>query len=70
MATKLQEKQGELEAKAKSLHEIFEKYPDMNMPEDVAKSIKPLNDELTDLGKEVDSLKALEQISRNAQQIL
>jgi HK97 family phage major capsid protein len=70
MATKLQEKQGELEAKAKALHEIFEKYPDMNMPEDVAKSIKPMNDELTDLGKEVDSLKALEQISRNAQQIL
>lgn len=70
MPTKLEQKQEELEAKAKTLHEIFEKYPEMDMPEDVAKSIKPMNDELTDLGKEVDELKALEKIHRTAQQII
>ena len=70
MPTKLQELQGEVEAKAKSLHDIFEMYPDMDMPEDVAKSIKPMNDELTDLGVKVDELKALEKIARDAKQIL
>lgn len=70
MSTKLQELQGEVVAKAKALDDIFVKYPDMDMPEDVAKSIKPMNDELTDLGVKVDELKALEKIARDAKQIL
>jgi len=70
MPTKLQEKQEEFEAKAKALHDIFEKYPDLDMPEDVAKSIKPMNDELTDLSKEVEELKSKAVIAENVQKIL
>lgn len=62
MATKLQEKREELAAKRKALAEIFEKYPNLDMPADVAADIKTRNDELTALGKEFEELKALASI--------
>ncbi len=70
MANKLQEKQGVLDLKRKELADIFEKYPDMNMDASVAADIKARNDELTDLGKEVDELKALAAIEEKNRQEL
>jgi hypothetical protein len=71
MATKLEQKREELNAKRKQLSEIFEKYPELDMPKEVATDIKARNDELTQLGKEFDELKALETIdveNRKAQE--
>jgi len=59
MPTKLQEKQGVLELKQKEMHEIFVKYPNMDMDATVAADLKARNLELADLGKEVDELKSL-----------
>lgn len=63
MATKLQEKQGQLDLKRKELADIFEKYPEMNMDATVAADIKTRNDELTGISKEVEELKGLEMIA-------
>lgn len=52
----------ELETKRAALAEIFEKYPDMDIPEAEAKSIKERNDELTELGKKFDEQRAWETI--------
>jgi HK97 family phage major capsid protein len=71
MATKLEQKREELNAKRKELSEIFEKYPELDMPKDVAVDIKQRNDELTALGKEFDELKAMAAIddeNRKAQE--
>jgi HK97 family phage major capsid protein len=65
MATKLEQKREELNAKRKQLAEIFEKYPELDMPKDVAVDIKQRNDELTQLGKEFDELKALAAIDED-----
>ena len=70
MANKLQEKQGVLELKRKELAEIFANYPEMNMDASVAADIKTRNDELTDLGKEVEDLKALAVIEEKNRQEL
>jgi HK97 family phage major capsid protein len=55
---KLEEVREQLAAKRKELHEVFAKYPDLNMPADVASDIKTRNMELTDLGKSYDDLRA------------
>jgi HK97 family phage major capsid protein len=71
MATKVQEAFEKLEVKRKELAEIFEKYPNMDMDEKVAKDIKARNDELTDLGKKWEEVKALSDIeekNRKAQE--
>jgi HK97 family phage major capsid protein len=70
MATKLQEKQGVLDQKRAEMADIFAKYPDMNMPVEVAEDLKQRNDELTDLGKEVDQLKALEKMQRENAELI
>lgn len=62
MATKLQEKQGVLDLKRTELAGIFAKYPEMDMDASVAADIKARNDEMTDLAKEVENLKALADI--------
>lgn len=62
MASKLQEKMGVLEQKRLELHEIFEKYPNLDMDATVAADIKARNTEMADLGKEVEGLKALAEI--------
>lgn len=54
---KLEEIRERLAAKRKELHEVFAKYPEMNMPADVVDDIKARNAELTDLGKEHDTLR-------------
>lgn len=62
MPTKLDEKRGVLDAKRNELAEIFKKYPNLDMDVKVAADMKALNDEMTDLGKEVDELKNLSDI--------
>lgn len=52
----------ELSAKQDQLHAIFEKYPEMDMPADVAADIKARNTELSDLGKKVDELEEMDRI--------
>lgn len=70
MSAKLAELTEKLAAKRKELAAIFEKYPDLDMPEDVAEEIKRRNDELTDLGKEFERLRAAEEIARkNAEEL-
>ena len=59
MATKLEQKREELNAKRQALKEVFDKYPNLDMPAEVAADIKARNDELTDLGKQFDELKAI-----------
>lgn len=61
----LAEKREELSAKQDQLGDLFKKYPDVASitPEDAAE-IKRRNDELTDLGKEVDRLADLERIAQ------
>lgn len=50
-----------MEAKRKELGDIFAEHPDLHtMPEEKAVQIKPLNDELSDLGARYDELKSLE----------
>jgi len=56
---KLEEVREKLAAKRKELHDIFAKYPDMNMPAEVVEDIKARNAELTDVGKEHDALCAI-----------
>jgi len=68
MATKLEQKREELNAKRQQLAEIFQKYPDLDMPADVAADIKARNDELTALGKEFDELKELAEIEKKTRQ--
>jgi len=74
-STKLVEKRNELDAKRKKMAEIFKQAgDDMDMSkvkaiEGDAKSkveaIRKMNDELTDLGKEVDELVSLEEVARS-----
>lgn len=52
----------ELDAKRAELDKIFTEYPDLNIPEDIAKSIKGRNDELTKLGQELESVVEFERI--------
>jgi len=57
---KLKELGEKIDAKGAQLHKIFADHPDMNMTAEEAASAKALNDELSDLGKEYDGLKALD----------
>ena len=57
MSTKLVESREKLAAKQRELDGIFEKYPDLDMSDDVAADIKTRNDELTALGKDYDRLR-------------
>lgn len=70
MATKLAQKIEQLNAKRAELAEIFKKFPDLDMDATVAEDIKHRNDELTDLGKEVDQLKSLEAIEQKNRESL
>lgn len=56
---KLEEVREKLAAKRKELHDVFAKYPEMNMPADVVDDIQTRNTELTALGKEHDTLRAI-----------
>ena len=70
MSNKLAELREKLAAKRQELAAIFEKYPDLDMPDEVAEEIKRRNDELTDLGKEFDRLREAEEIARkNAEEL-
>lgn len=52
-----------MQAKQKELAEIFEAHPDVaSMPEEKAIKVKPLNDELSDMGERFDTLKDLEEV--------
>jgi HK97 family phage major capsid protein len=72
----LKEAQGKLDAKRKELATIFDEAgPDVDLTKvktvkgtthDVAAKIRELNDEATDLGKEVDSLKAVAKAAERA----
>jgi HK97 family phage major capsid protein len=59
MATKLVEKREELNAKREALAKIFERYPNLDMPAEVAADIKARNDELSRLGEEYETLKLI-----------
>lgn len=48
-----------LAAKQAELSEVFKKYPDLDMPDEVVSDIQARNAELTDLGKKFDTLRAL-----------
>lgn len=63
MPSKLIEKREELAAKQDQLHQIFQRYPDYDMPADVAADIKRRNDELTDIGKAYDELRDMAAIA-------
>ncbi len=53
----------EVEAKRKNLHDIFAAHDSvLNIPEDEAKKIKPMNDELTELVKKLEEAEALDGI--------
>lgn len=58
--SKLVEVRDKLAAKRRELAEIFAKYPELDMPAEVAQDIKARNSELTDLGKEYDDLRAVD----------
>lgn len=61
MAKSLVELREEIAAKNKQLHDIFQAHPEIEkMPEDVAKSIKPLNDEITALSIECEKLREID----------
>lgn len=72
----LKEAQGKLDAKRKELASIFDEAgPDVDLTKvksvkgtthDIAAKIRELNDEATDLGKEVDSLKAVAKAAERA----
>lgn len=64
MPTKLDETRDELNAKRKALHEIFERYPELDMPVETAEDIRRRNDELTAIGERFDELKRLDDIRR------
>lgn len=56
-----------LDEKRKSLAEIFTKYEDVALiPEDEAKRIKPLNDELSDMGERFDHLRELDEAKQRS----
>lgn len=62
MAT-LKEIKGRLDAKREEMAAIFRAHPNVaEMPADEAKKIKPLNDEISDLGEQYDELKGIETI--------
>ncbi len=67
MPTLVQEKAAELAAKRKALAELFDQYPDLNVPEDkaadFAAAVKQKNDELAALGEKYDALKEQERIA-------
>lgn len=63
--TKLIEVRERLVAKQAEWHTIYQQYPDLDMPDDVAADLKARNDEMTVLGKERDRLAELDAIAQN-----
>lgn len=62
MAT-LKDIKGKLDAKRDEMAAIFRAHPNVaEMPADEAKKIKPLNDEISDLGQQYEELKGIEEI--------
>lgn len=56
-----------MQTKQAEMAEIFEKHPDVaQMPADEAVKIKPLNDELSEMGERYDELKSLETARENS----
>lgn len=68
MPSKLQEVTEKLHAKQRELADIFQKYPDLDMPAEVADDIKNRNTELTDIGQERDRLTELDRIANENKQ--
>lgn len=68
MSTKLIETREKLAAKQKELHALFEAYPDLDMPAEVAEDIKTRNNELTTLGEEHDRLRDLDGIAQKSRE--
>ncbi|HEV2125119.1 MAG TPA: hypothetical protein VGW38_20405, partial [Chloroflexota bacterium] len=66
MSSKLVDLREKLAAKQAQLAAIFQAYPDLNMPAEVADDIKQRNTELTDLGKDYDRLRELDEIGQAA----
>lgn len=56
----------ERDAKRKNLADIFARYPDMNIPETEAKSIRERNDELTVIVKSIEDIDDFERIKAGA----
>lgn len=61
MPTALQTARERHAAKAKELKNLFERYPDLDMPEDVVTDIQTRNRELTDLVAQIDRLSQLDE---------
>ena len=58
----LQEKQGILQQKREEWRSLYEAHSEkMDHPADVVEKMRALNDEMTDLGKAVDELKAMQE---------
>ncbi len=68
MASRVVELRGKMEKLRSDMAEEFKKYPDLNMPDDVASNIKKWNDELTDVSKDFDEVRALEEIGTKVAQ--
>jgi len=64
MPSALVEAREKLHAKQEELAALFRAYPDYKMPAEVADDIRQRNDELTDLGKEFDRLRELDEIAQ------
>lgn len=62
MPTKLEEARDKLNAKRDELGKIFEKYPDLNIPEEVVADIQTRNKELNDLGIEFEKAREVDEI--------
>lgn len=63
MPTALEEKQGALDQKRSELNDIFEKYPNMDMDVKTVEDIRNRNQELDNLGKEVENLISVKEIA-------
>lgn len=62
MPTRLEELRDELNQKRDELHAIFEQHPDMKMKQETVEDIRKRNLELTDLGKQFEELREVEDI--------
>src|SRR2546421_3976456 len=71
MPTRLQDKTEQLAAKRREMHDIFAAGgDDLNLSEEQVKDIQQRNDELADLGREVEDLRALDAIATKNQQAI
>lgn len=62
MPTKLEEARDKLNAKRDELAAVFAKYPNMDMGQEVVDDIRLRNEELTELGKDFEKYRALDEV--------